>query len=76
MATLNLTDEQVIDLLKQLPVDRRKKILAVVDGEERARKERTKKLRQLLRETQALPQIKEITDEEIAAEIAAYRAGH
>jgi hypothetical protein len=76
MATLNLTDEQVIDLLKQLPVDRRKKILAVVDGDELARKESTKKLRQLLRKTQALPQIKEITDEEIAAEIAAYRAGH
>jgi len=74
MATLNLTDEQVIDLLKQLPADRRQKILAELGEEEDARKERTKKLRRLLRATQALPQARRITEEEIAAEIAAYRA--
>jgi hypothetical protein len=33
------------------------------------------KLRTLLRETQSLPQAQTITEEEIAAEIAAYRSG-
>jgi hypothetical protein len=32
-------------------------------------------LKALFKETQALPQAKTITEEEIAAEIAAYRAG-
>lgn len=33
-------------------------------------------LKALFRETQALPQIQSISEEEIALEIAAYRAGH
>lgn len=35
-----------------------------------------KNLRTLLRKTQSLPQAKGITEDEIVAEIAAYRAGH
>ena len=37
--------------------------------------ERVRALQALLRETQALPQAKAISEEEIAAEIEAYRAG-
>jgi hypothetical protein len=74
MLTLNLSEKQVIDILKQIPPERRQKILDALQDDPAARKARTKKLRRLLRETQALPQAKRITEEEIAAEIAAYRA--
>lgn len=40
-----------------------------------AGKDREQELAALLKETQALPQARAISDEEIAAEIAAYRAG-
>jgi hypothetical protein len=40
-----------------------------------AGKDREQELAALLKETRALPQARAISDEEIAAEIAAYRAG-
>lgn len=50
-------------------------ILVESDPEEaRARQERVHELKALFKETQALPQARTITEEEIAAEIAAYRA--
>ena len=42
------------------------------NAQERA--ERVRELKALFKETQALPQARTITEEEIAAEIAAYRA--
>jgi type IV secretory pathway VirD2 relaxase len=42
------------------------------DAQERG--ERVRELKALFKETQALPQARTITEEEIAAEIAAYRA--
>ncbi|MEX2141588.1 MAG: hypothetical protein WD894_20145 [Pirellulales bacterium] len=39
------------------------------------RQELTKQIRDLLKETQNLPQVQAITDEDIAAEIEAYRKG-
>jgi len=49
-------------------------ILVEGDPQEEARRERVRELKALFKETQALPQAKTITEEEIAAEIAAYRA--
>jgi hypothetical protein len=50
-------------------------ILVESDPEEaEARRERVREWKALFKETQALPQAKTITEEEIAAEIAAYRA--
>lgn len=52
-------------------------VIILVEGnpqEAAARRERTREWKALFKETQALPQAKTITEEEIAAEIAAYRA--
>jgi hypothetical protein len=72
MPTLNLTNEQVIELFNQLPPDQKRQALAALSVS--VRKERSKKWRTLLRKTQSLPQIKRLTEADIAAEIAAYRA--
>ena len=45
-------------------------------GEAKARQERVKEWKALFKETQALPQARAITEAEITAEIAAYRAGN
>jgi hypothetical protein len=44
-------------------------------GDKDARVERRAQLRDLPRETQALPQVQTLTDEDIAAEVAAHRRG-
>ncbi len=75
MVTLNLTEEQVVSLLKQLPPARRKQVLAALEEDESFREARITRLRRLLRQTQSLPQAKKITEEEISSEIALYRAG-
>jgi hypothetical protein len=73
MPTLNLTNEQVIELFKQLPPDQKRQALAALSIS--VRKERSKKWRSLLRKTQSLPQVKRLTEAEIVAEISAYRTG-
>ncbi len=73
MPTLNLTNEQVIELFKQLPPDQKRQALAALSIS--VRKERGKKWRTLMRKTQSLPQVKRLTEADIAAEIVAYRAG-
>jgi len=51
-------------------------VIVLVESESaEARKARVKEWKALFKKTQALPQAKTITEEEIAAEIAAYRAG-
>ena len=72
MPTLDLTNEQVIELFKQLPPDQKRQALAVLSAS--IRKDRSKKWRTLLRKTQSLPQVKRLTQADIAAEIADYRA--
>jgi len=72
MPTLDLTNEQVIELFKQLPPDQKRQALAALSIS--IRKERGKRWRALLRKTQSLPQVKRLTEADIAAEIAAYRA--
>lgn len=52
-------------------------VIVLVEGidEERERKERVAEWKALFKTAQSLPQAQTITEEEIAAEIAAYRAG-
>jgi hypothetical protein len=51
-------------------------VIVLVESESAAaRSARVEELKTLFKETQALPQAQTITEEEIAAEIAAYRAG-
>ncbi len=50
-------------------------ILPETQADEVQRQQRLKKWRELLKETQALPQAQAITEDEIAAEIEAYRDG-
>jgi len=73
MPTLNLTNDQIIELFKQLPPERKRQALAVLSVP--SRKSRGKKWRALLRKTQSIPQVKRLTEADIASEIAAYRAG-
>ncbi len=51
------------------------KVAVVVFADEEEQKERLRNLRALLKETQGLPDAKAISDDEIAEEVAAYRAG-
>jgi len=51
-------------------------VIVLVESEpETEREKRVEEWKALFKETQSLPQAKTITEEEIAAEIAAYRAG-
>lgn len=50
-------------------------VIMLVTGADTDRQKRVRKLKSLFKTTQALPQAKTITEEEIATEIAAYRAG-
>ena len=69
---VTVTDPKQI-VLSGIPfqVGERVEVLVIA---ERDRVVRCDGLRALLRTTQSLPQAREITEEEIAAEIAAYRA--
>jgi hypothetical protein len=61
-------------ILTDLPFrpGQRVEVVILADDERAARVE---KLKALLTETQALPQAQAVSEDEIAAEIAAYRAG-
>ncbi|MBI5634761.1 MAG: hypothetical protein HZA15_14935 [Nitrospirae bacterium] len=61
-------------VLKDLPLQQGQRVEVVVFADEEGQKERLKNLRALLKETQGLPQAKAISDDEIAEEVAAYRA--
>jgi hypothetical protein len=50
-------------------------VIVLVTATDTDRQKRVRRLKALFKATQALPQAKTITEEEIAAEIAAYRAG-
>lgn len=46
-----------------------------MESEDKDRAERLRQWKQLFKETQALPQVQDITEEDIAKEIEDYRAG-
>jgi hypothetical protein len=50
-------------------------VIVLIEDTDAERQKRVRRLKALFKATQALPQAKTITEEEIAAEIAAYRAG-
>jgi hypothetical protein len=69
--TVENPDQIVIGGLALKPGQRVRVTVVVEEGGER---ERSAELRALLKETQALPQAKTISEEEIAAQVAAARA--
>lgn len=62
-------------VLTDLPFRAGQTVEVLVLEEEADRERRVEDLKRLLKDTQALTQLKSITEEEIAAEIAAYREG-
>jgi hypothetical protein len=72
-------ERSVISKLKRLPPERQREVLDFVEALERKGAASTTgsvdEIRALFRETQALPQVQTLTDDDVAAEIAAYRAG-
>jgi hypothetical protein len=62
-------------VLSGLPFRPGQRVEVVMIAEEEQPAARVQELRALFKTTQALPQAQAITEEEIAAEIAAYRAG-
>lgn len=62
-------------VLSNVPFQPGQRVEVVLIAEEERPAARVQELRALFKATQALPQAQAITEEEIAAEIAAYRAG-
>ena len=62
-------------VLSNLPFQKGQRVRVVMLTEEDETEMVSQRFRELFRETQALPEVAEITDEEILAEIAAYRRG-
>ena len=68
--TLGVIQESGQIVLSNLPFRPGQLVEVLVLGEDQAPTERTKRLAALFKETQALPQVQVLTDEEIMAEIA------
>jgi hypothetical protein len=62
-------------VLSNVPFQPGQRVEVVLIAEEERPAARVKELRALFQATQALPQAQAITEDDIAAEIAAYRAG-
>jgi hypothetical protein len=62
-------------VLSDLPFQPGQRVEVVVIAEDEPPANRVRELRELFQITQALPQAQAITEDDIAAEIAAYRAG-
>ncbi len=62
-------------VLSNVPFQPGQRVEVVLIAEEERPAARVQEVRALFKATQALPQAQTITEEEIAAEIAAYRAG-
>ena len=73
-AHITITDPNKITLV-DLPFRIGQQVKVVIEIEDKDRAERIRRWQELFKQTQALPQAQAITEEEIAAEIAAYRAG-
>lgn len=62
-------------VLSNLPFQPGQRVEVIIWAENNERAEISKKVRDLFDLTQAIPGVQEITEEEIAAEIEAYRRG-
>ncbi|CAD5955282.1 hypothetical protein PCC9214_02820 [Planktothrix tepida] len=62
-------------ILSDLPFQPGQRVEVIILAEENPRAEMSRKLRELFDRTQALPGVEDITEEEITAEIEAYRRG-
>lgn len=62
-------------ILSDVPFQPGQRVEVVVIAEDEQPTRRVQELRELFQVTQALPQAQAISEEEIAAEIAAYRSG-
>ena len=60
---------------KDLKPGTKAEVIVLIENADAERQQRVRRLKTLFKTTQALPQAKTITEDEIAAEIAAYRAG-
>ena len=71
---VTVTDSQEL-VLSNLPFKPGQKVEVIVLSEDEIRKDISQRLKQLFDKTQAIPGIQDITEEEIKAEIDAYRRG-
>lgn len=71
---VTITDSQEL-VLSNLPFKSGQKVEVIVLAEDDRRKDISQQFKQLFDETQATPGIQDITEEEITAEIEAYRRG-
>ncbi len=62
-------------LLTNLPFQPGQRVEVVVIADDEQQANRVRELHELFQVTQALPQVQAISEEDIAAEIAAYRTG-
>lgn len=72
--TVTIEDPERL-ILTNLPFSKGQRVEVVLLGEEESAYQ-ISEIRELFRTTQALPQIQQIGEDEIAAEIAAYRAAN
>jgi hypothetical protein len=73
-AFLTIEDpDQVV--LSNLPFQKGQRVRVVILAEDNERDKMSKRFRQLFRATQILPGVSEVTEEDITAEIEAYRRG-
>ncbi len=73
--TLGVIQESGQIVLSNLPFRTGQLVEVLVLGEDQDQNDLTEKLAALFKETQALPQVQRVTDDEISAEITAYRSG-
>ncbi len=71
---VTVTESQEL-ILSNLPFKPGQKVEVIVLAEDAQKQDVSRRLKKLFDETQAIPGIKDITEEEIAAEIEAYRRG-
>lgn len=71
---VTITDPKKLTL-SDLPFRPGQRVEVVMIAEDEEREKRVEELRALLRKTQALPEAKAVSEDMIAEEIAAYRAG-
>jgi len=62
-------------VLSDLPFQPGQRVEVVLIAEDEGREKSVQELRTLLKKTQALPEARTVTDDMIAEEVAAYRAG-
>lgn len=71
---ITITDPKQV-ILSDLPFEAGQRIEIIILAEENPRASISKKLRDLFDKTQSLPEVQNITEAEITAEIEAYRRG-